>query len=201
MNMRLQEILQKMKALEQDLAEEIHRNEAAFLYKIHGSKVVFEEGTHALHAPFAMPVGAFLREASLFNILSAPLIWFCLLPILSLDIVISIYQAICFPIYGIPKVRRDHYIVMDRSRVNYLNIIEKINCAYCSYFNGVIAFIQEVAGRTEQYWCPIKHARRISSIHSRYVKFFEYGDAAGYREHMERLRRDFDDIEDSSAGQ
>jgi hypothetical protein len=142
----------------------------------------------------AIPINTFLREASVFNILSAPVIWTCLLPIFLLDVVMSLYQLICFPIYGIPKVRRSDYIIMDRSRINYLNLIEKVNCAYCSYFNGVIAFIQEVAGRTEQYWCPIKHARRISTIHSRYVKFLEYGDAEGYRNNLKRVRSDFEDL-------
>ena len=55
------------------------------------------------------------------------------------------YQAICFPVYKIPKVRRRDYLVFDRHHLAYLNIIEKINCAYCSYANGAIAFMREVA--------------------------------------------------------
>ncbi len=53
----------------------------------------------------------------------------------------------------------------------YLNFIEKLNCQYCAYGNGVLAYVVEVAGRTEQYWCPVKHALRMKSMHSRY-KFF-----------------------------
>jgi len=194
MNTRLLDILKKMKALENDLAKEIQKNELDFLYKIHGKRVVFTEDIRDLHRPMAIPINTFLREASVFNILSAPVIWTYLLPIFLLDVVMRLYQLICFPIYGIPKVSRSDYIIMDRSRINYLNLIEKVNCAYCSYFNGVIAFIQEVAGRTEQYWCPIKHARRISTIHSRYVKFLEYGDAEGYRNNLKRVRSDFEDL-------
>jgi hypothetical protein len=106
-----------------------------------------------------------------------------------------VYQAVCFPIYGIPKVKRENYIVFDRQYLNYLNLIEKINCAYCSYFNGLIAYIQEIAARTEQYWCPIKHARRISKLHSRYQKFLSYGDAEAYRAQIEVVRSDFKDLE------
>lgn len=77
-----------------------------------------------------------------------------------------------------------------------LNIIEKINCAYCSYFNGIIAYIQEIAARTEQYWCPIKHARYISTLHSRYQQFLGYGDAKSYRQHKNEIRKQFDDIKE-----
>jgi hypothetical protein len=194
MNIRLQNILKEMKALEDELADEIHKNEIDFLYKIHGKKIVFAEAVEAAHANFVVPVVPYLLDSSLFNIMSAPLIWVCLFPIALLDLVLCLYQTVCFPIYGIPKVHRGDHVVMDRSRINYLNIIEKINCAYCSYFNGVISFVQEIAGRTEQYWCPIKHARRISSMHSRYVKFLEYGEAQNYRKNFEKVRNDFSDI-------
>ena len=63
----------------------------------------------------------------------------------------------------------------------YLNALEKLNCAYCSYANGVIAFTREVAGRTERYWCPIKHARRVLGAHPHYSEFVDYGDAEAFR--------------------
>ena len=34
--------------------------------------------------------------------------------------------------------------------------------------------------RTEQYWCPIKHARKILDAHPRYDTFLDYGDAIAY---------------------
>jgi hypothetical protein len=45
-----------------------------------------------------------------------------------------------------------------------------------------------VAARTEQYWCPIKHARRVLGAHDRYPDFFEFGDAESFRQGLERLR-------------
>lgn len=90
-----------------------------------------------------------------------------------------LYQAICFPIYGIPKVGRGDYIISDRYALPYLNIIEKVNCQYCAYMNGLIAYTQEIAGRSEQYWCPIKHARKMATLHERYVRFLEFGDGKG----------------------
>jgi len=69
-----------------------------------------------------------------------------------------------------------------------------MNCVYCAYFNGIMGYTREIAGRAEQYWCPIKHARKTKSIHNRYKKIFDYGDASGYRAKIEEVRRGFDDI-------
>ena len=66
--------------------------------------------------------------------------------------------------------------------------LEKLNCAYCSYANCLIAYVREIAARTEQYWCPIKHARRVIGSHPRYLKFDDYGDAEGFRKHAAGLR-------------
>jgi N-glycosylase/DNA lyase len=69
-----------------------------------------------------------------------------------------------------------------------LNAIEKLNCVYCGYANGVLAYAREIAGRTEQYWCPLRHALRVRGPHAQYRDFVEYGDAAGYRARLEELR-------------
>lgn len=129
------------------------------------------------------------------NILTVPVIWFCLLPALFMDAVVSVYQLICFKVYGIPEVQRDNYIILDRHSLSYLNPIEKLNCVYCGYFNGLIAYVQEIAARTEQFWCPIKHARKISGVHKRYHKFLDFGDHQKYKNRLEQLRWDFSDLE------
>ena len=67
----------------------------------------------------------------------------------------------------------------------------KFNCFYCSYGNGVAAYTREVSARTEQYWCPIKHARRVKAAPDRYPQFFDYGDAEAYRQGLNRLRRQY----------
>ena len=106
-----------------------------------------------------------------------------------LDTWVTIYQWVCFPIYGIARVPRRHYFVIDRHKLAYLNAIEKVNCTFCSYANGLLAYVREVAARTEQYWCPIKHARPLAVPHTRYHLFFDYGDAEGYRRGLVTLRR------------
>jgi len=104
------------------------------------------------------------------------------------DIGVTTYQAICFRLYGIALVQRSKYIVVDRHRLGYLNIIEKINCLYCEYVNGLIAYAREIGSRTEQFWCPIKHARKMVDTHERYTDFIDYGDAENYHEKAQKAR-------------
>lgn len=127
--------------------------------------------------------------------LTSPLIWSCLLPLALLDLVGTVYQAICFPVYGIPKVRRRDYLIFDRHHLDYLTAADKLNCEYCAYANGIAAYFTEIAARTEQHWCPIKHAREIERAHSRYGHFLAHGDAAGYRARFPALRRAFADLQ------
>jgi hypothetical protein len=135
----------------------------------------------------------FLRRSSLLVVLTAPVIYLGWIPFALMDLFVTLYQAVCFPVYKIPKVRRSDHIVFDRGELPYLNAIEKFNCFYCSYGNGVASYLREVAARTEQYWCPIKHARRVASNHSRYPMFFEHGDAEAFRQGLARLRRQYRD--------
>lgn len=79
--------------------------------------------------------------------------------------------------------------MIDRQRLGYRNALEKMYCMYCGYANGLIAYVREVAARTEQYWCPIKHGQPIIDPHERYHLFEDYGDADGYRRGLKGLRR------------
>ena len=195
MTARLEMLLDQIKALETELIEELQKQEQEFIYEIRKKRVYFEESVIIRHKGYVKQLFNYISDAPLKHILSAPLIWTCVIPALLMDATISLYQAVCFPIYGIPKVNRQDYIVFDRQYLHYLNLIEKINCAYCSYFNGLLAYLQEIAARTEQFWCPIKHAKRIKTLHSRYQKFISYGDAKNYRSRVDIIRHDFNDVE------
>jgi hypothetical protein len=191
---KIEVILEKIRGLEHELIQEIQKKEEEFYYEIRRTKVIFAKEVRKQHRLLVKTIRYYLKEAAFLNILTAPIIWALLIPAILMDLSISIYQAICFPVYGIPKVRRQEYIILDRRYLSYLNIIEKFNCVYCGYFNGVIAYVQEISARTEQYWCPIKHARKMKYIHNRYKNFFDYGDAKSYRGNIETLRRDFEDL-------
>lgn len=92
------------------------------------------------------------------HLLSTPFIWAPLIAVCFLDIMVTIYQAVCFPFYGLEAVKRSQYIqIMDRGRLQYLTGLEKLNCMYCGYVNGFLLYAKEIAGRTEKYWCGIMH--------------------------------------------
>ena len=72
--------------------------------------------------------------------------------------------------------------------LSYLNAIERLNCVYCGYANGLIGFVREIASRTEQYWCPIKHAHKRLDPHRRYARFADFGDSENYQAYLEQMR-------------
>ncbi len=193
MNKRIQELADQIKRLEAELAQEIQCIRIR-TYEIRDRTVLFQEEIKRLHRTQVEPLLVYLRHAKLKHVLTAPLILCCLVPAALMDLVVTLYQLICFPVYGIPKVRRGDHVLIDRHHLAYMNIIEKLNCLYCSYFNGVMSYVREIAGRTEQYWCPIKHAAQLNRPHSRYERFVEYGDSDSYREKVNELRKDFSDL-------
>ena len=130
---------------------------------------------------------AFVYRSPLLMV-TAPVIYSMAIPLALVDLWASLYQAVCFPVYRIPRVRRAPYMVIDRQHLQYLNPIEALNCVFCGYGNGVIAYVREIASRTEAYWCPIKHAVRVLDPHQRYYQFLEFGDADGYRKRLEAFR-------------
>jgi len=194
MNDRLEMLLEKFWTLERELAIELQKKQEEFFYQIHKKKVRFQREIKLQHKRLIIPALQYIRKARPLAIVTAPVTWFCLLPVLLMDLMITICQAVCFPVYGIPKVRRGDFVVLDRHHLSYLNFIEKMNCVYCGYFNGVVAYAREVAARTEQHWCPIKHARQVGDIHSRYKYFFDYGDGKRYHQEIKTARRDFEDL-------
>jgi hypothetical protein len=193
MNRKIDELIEAIRTLEEELQEEFRRGREEFRFTIEARRVRFAEELILQHRRLKVGLFRYLREARLLFVLTAPVIYAGIVPLLLLDLFISLYQAVCFPVYGIPKARRGDYLVFDRDDLPYLNALEKIQCAYCSYANGLAAWFREVAARTEQYWCPIKHARRIRDAHSRYPHFFEFGDAESYRKGLERLRKEYED--------
>jgi len=195
MNKKLDSLLDQMNDLERQMRQELQREEANFFYEVRTNKVRFTDEANVRNKKLSKGIFRYIADSPYMVLLTTPVIWACIVPIALVDLVLSIYQAICFPIYRIPKVHRADYILLDRGRLSYLNFIEKLNCQYCAYANGVLACATEVAGRTEQYWCPIKHALRMKSMHSRYRFFFDYGDAAHYRGEIEKLRRSFQDVD------
>jgi hypothetical protein len=166
-------------------------------YELHSRVIRFPDHVRSEQVKLRSSLLKYIRGSRFFVALTSPFIYGCIIPFVILDVFITLYQAFSFPIYGIPKVRRSDYIVFDRGKLRYLNLLERINCAYCSYGNGVLGYVVEIAARTEQHWCPIRHAHRIEHPHDRYPHFLPYGDAAAYRAKVDDVRSDFKDVKRS----
>jgi hypothetical protein len=190
MNTKISEITAMIRRLEDDLEVEFARRRLELAYTVHDGKVRFSEQVLKYHKQVRRRFLSYILGARPLMVLSAPVIYAMIVPFALLDALVSIYQLICFPVYGVAVVRRRDHLVFDRGHLAYLNGLEKFNCFYCSYANGVISFVREIAARTEQYWCPIKHARRIVGAHERYSRFSDYGDAAAYHAELAALRRE-----------
>ena len=190
MSDKISELIAKIRLLQEEMEQEFRLNREHFHFIIDKKRILFSEEVARQQRRFKTSLFRYLRRARLLNLLTAPVIYSGIIPLLLLDLFLFVYQRLCFPIYGIPYVRRADYLVFDRTDLPYLNLIEKLNCGYCSYGNGLAAYFREVACRTEQYWCPIKHARRIRAAHERYPGFFEYGDAESYRQGLIRYRKE-----------
>jgi vacuolar-type H+-ATPase subunit H len=187
---RIDELARRIAELERELEDELNQARHNWRFRVEAGRVKFERDVRQAHRRLKQSIPAFFREAELRNLATAPVIYSLIVPFALLDLWVSLYQAICFRAYRIALVPRRRYIVIDRQHLAYLNGIEKLNCIFCGYANGVIAFVREVAGRTEQYWCPIRHARRVRSPHPHYREFVDYGDAAGYHKRLPVLRNE-----------
>ena len=184
----------RIKSLEKELASVLAEKERAFEYAVVQGKARFEEAVLKRHREQKRWLPSYLLQGRFLAYLTAPIIYSGIVPFFLLDLFLTVYQGICFPVYGVPKVRRADYFVYDRGNLKYLNLLERLNCAFCSYGNGLFAYATEIAARTEQHWCPIKHAQRLRSPHSRYGHFFDFGDSQDYSQKVETVRNDFVDL-------
>jgi len=184
----IDELIEDMRALEAEFEEAYEQKRDDLHLVVERGRVRFSEAVIAEHRLSKIGLWHYLSHARPMTYLMTPIIYIGFIPLVFLDLYLVFYQAACFPVYRIAKVKRSDYLVLDRGDLPYLNGVQKLGCMYCGYANGLMAFGREIAARTEQYWCPIKHARKILAAHARYPQFFEYGDAETYRAGLERIR-------------
>jgi hypothetical protein len=188
MNDHIQQLMNQIKVLENDLQIAINEQPSTMFFQLKGKRVEFEQSIKETHLKLKTNFFRWLVTNRPQNLITGPIIYSMIIPLVITDVFISFYQFTCFPIYGIKKVRRSDYIVFDRQHLNYLNFIEKFHCTYCAYGSGMINYICEIVARTEQYFCPIKHARKVLGTHSRYAFFLDFGDAEDYEAKLEQQR-------------
>ena len=199
MTAQFDELMGRLRSVETEIETELAKRREELRFRLDNRRIVFEQEVLRIHRAIKTRASRYFIDANPLIVLSAPVIYSLLVPIVLVDLWVMAYQAICFPVYRIPKVRRRDYLVFDRHHLAYLNAIEKVGCAYCSYANGLAAFFREVAARTEVCWCPIKHARRVLGPHPHYQGFADFGDADAYRAKINAMKEGVR-IEDKPSG-
>lgn len=190
MENEIDDLVRRLVRLEDEIERKLVAQRDQFHYRLDEKRAVFEEEVLRQHKQIKTGLLTFLQKSPLATVVVTPAVYGLILPIALLDLGVTIFQLVCFTAWGMERIKRSNYVIVDRHRLAYLNGIEKLNCAYCGYANGVIAYAREAASRSEQYWCPIKHALRVRSPHTRYRRFVDYGDAMGFRARLDALRKE-----------
>jgi len=191
MSDKIKEMIDEIEALKLKLGEEIAQHEKDISYEIQNGYVRFEEEVLNKQKENMKNLLAWFRDIPLLHLLVSPLVYGMLIPAILFDIILFIYQQVVFKIFKFKFIKRSDYILFDRQYLGYLNSIEKLNCLYCSYFNGLMQYAAAIAGRTELYFCPIKHAKKVAYKHEYYDAFFRYGEEDEYQKKLEALRKEF----------
>jgi len=188
MNDKIKDIIEEIEAMKVKLGEEIAQQEKDISYEIQNGYVKFEKEIFDRQKENMKNLWVWFSEIPLLHLLSSPLVYAMIIPAILLDIMLFIYRGVVSRVFKIEFVKRSDYIVFDRQYLGYLNVVEKINCLFCSYFNGLMQYASSIAGRTELYFCPIKHAKKIACKHENYDAFLIYGDGDEYQEKLNNIR-------------
>ncbi len=177
---QIKDLIDRISQLQDELERSFAEKAEKFSYTMENRKVTFQKEALRRQKEFKQALWRYVFGGQFLTTITAPIIYSLIVPFVFLDIMVTIYQAICFRVYGIPRVSRKDYFVVDRHKLAYLNLLQKLNCVYCGYGNGLLAYVSEIAARTEAYWCPIKHGRSLKNYHRYYGDFSDFGDAENF---------------------
>lgn len=187
MDPKIKTLIEKIDELNKRLGVEYQRLAKKYGFSFVKKRIIFFDAFRIKNKSLKIPAWKYAIPQNIRHIASIPFIYMVIIPAVILDIFITVYHWGAFPLYGIPKVKRSDYIKYDRRFLDYLNIIQKANCLYCSYVNGLFAYSVEIAARTERYWCPIKAASKPSFHHDWYKDFADYGNPEEWNEKFNDL--------------
>ena len=182
MKSTISRILQEIENKRKELAEEYERIKKKYNFEYIKWKITFSKEQKLENKKKKRSFWQTTKSTTFREYLSIPFIYSMMIPAVILDLFLFMYQQTAMRLYRIPLVKRSDYITLERKHLDYLNWVEKLNCIYCSYVNWLFAYAVEIAWRTENYWCPIKHAKKMTSSHNWEKYFADYGDADWFKE-------------------
>ena len=101
MNETVSLLQEKVRNLESQIERELEAHRKKFHYSVTRRRVKFEAAVRTRHKELRVSVFRFLRQSGIMRILSAFVIYIQIVPLVLLDIAVTLFQFICFPIYGI----------------------------------------------------------------------------------------------------
>ena len=182
MESKIKKIIEKIENLNESLQEEYKSMSDKYGFSIKKRKVIFLQKFKKRNKEFRIPTWKYAIPKNIRHIISMPFIYMMIVPAGLLDLFLIMYNRTALPLYRISPVKRSDHFIYDRQFLDYLNIIQKINCFYCSYVNGLFSFASEIGAQTERYWCPLKAAKNPKFHHSLYKEFADYGNPEEWNE-------------------
>jgi hypothetical protein len=190
MNERLESILSKMSQLEQEFHGELKSCEERFQQCFVASVAELKRSAQDAQQRLGQKTSKLSTLQFWKQLASIPFIYVMIVPLVFMDFMLTIYQQVCFRLYGVPLARRGEHFIIDRQLLDNLNLVDKLNCIFCGYGSGIFSYGREIVSKTEQYWCPIKHAQKTHAAAARYSEFLEYGDTEEYHNKVAEYRED-----------
>lgn len=182
MKSKINSILSEIDKKKDELKLEYNNLMEKYGFTLKWGKIVFNTNVINHNKKYRKSLIDSIFSAKIREIFSIPFIYSMIIPALFLDLMLFIYQQSAFRLYWIPLVKKEDYVIYDREKLHYLNIIQKINCMYCTYVNWLFSYAVEIWWRTERYWCPIKHAKKAVWSHNWEKYFADYWDPEWFRE-------------------
>ncbi len=182
MRSKINKLLKEIDSKKKELLSEYKTLREKYNFEYIKWKIIFSKKQRIENKKSKKSILKTIFKAEVREILSAPFIYMMIIPAVILDLFLFLYQNTAIRLYKIPLVKRSDYIKLDRKQLDYLNLIEKFNCLYCSYVNWLFSYAVEIGGRTERYWCPIKYANNKKWWHYWERYFSDYGDAKWFRD-------------------
>lgn len=176
MKSKIEQLFTDIKNKKEEIYTEYSKLREKYWFTIKKWKIIFNSDAIKKNKTFKKSLWSTIFTPWMRDFLSIPFIYVVFVAFVILDWFLFMYQQTAFRLYWIPLVKRSDYIIFDRRHLDYLNIIQKFNCIYCSYANWLLSFAVEIAGRTEKYWCPIKHAKKMKWWHDWQGEFADYWD-------------------------
>ena len=113
-----------MAGLEDELRIALKEQQSSIFFQVNGKRVEFEQSIKEAHLRFKKNFFRWLITDRPQNLITGPIIYAMIIPLVITDIFITFYQLTCFPIYGIKKVKRGDYIILIAKTSTILTLLK-----------------------------------------------------------------------------